>query len=202
MEESNPKKKESSWKKYAMLAGALFVALIFVSSYTSSSNSPGTTTTTKPPNTYLAIGNAQATITGYGKDAHMSVSNQSNAVAASVSNTLLALESNGSISNYYHTGGGYQVALSGMDAYSFQQRIRNATSLQQLNVTSTAYLLLPANAMLYVNTYPVNVNMTKRNFSVSLAGIRPVGTSMNISVIAFITANGVIYNNELRINYT
>ncbi len=194
---------KSNSKKLLMLVGSLFVALIFLSSYMSSSTSNmGTTTSIKPPATYLAIGKSSGAITGYGTNAYVMLSNQSNSTMENVNRTLSALEANGSISNYIHISNGYQVALSSMDAYTLQQSIRNITALEHSNVTTTAYLFLPANATLYVNSYPVNVAFSKRNSSISLTGIGPVGSRVNVSVFALITANGIVYNNQIRLNYT
>ena len=116
--------------------------------------------------------------------------------------TLSAFEANGSISNYIHVNGGYQIALSGVNAYALQQSIRNITALANSNITTTAYLLLPANALLYVNSYPVTVALSKKNYSISLTGIKPLGSSLNLSVFALITKNGSVYNNQIRLNYT
>jgi hypothetical protein len=189
-------------KKLAMFLGALFVAAIFLSSYLSSSNSSGSTTSTKPSTAYLATGTAKATVTGYGSDAFFKLANQSNSTAANVSSLLSRLEENGSISNYYHTTEGYQVALSSMNAYALQQSVRNITTQAYSNVTVTTYLLMPANVELYVNNYPLTVPLSRRNYSISLTGVRPVGSYLNVSVLAFVTANGSVYNNQLRINYT
>jgi hypothetical protein len=194
--------KKGDGKKLLMLIGALFVAAIFLSSYLSSNNSGTATTSTKPSSTYLAIGRASATITGYGSNAYVPLSNQSNDTMENVSAALSGLEANGSISNYIHVGDGYQVALSGMDAYALQQSIRKGTALVHSNITTTAYLLLPANEVLYVNSYPVDVAFSRRNYSISLAGLEPVGSHLNVSVFALITANGSVYNNQIRINYT
>ncbi len=189
-------------KKLLMLVGSIFVAVIFLSSYMSSSNSPGSTTTIKAPATYLAIGKSSGIITGYGSNAYLALPNQSNRTLESVNGTLSAFEANGSISNYIHVNGGYQIALSGVNAYALQQSIRNITALANSNITTTAYLLLPANALLYVNSYPVTVALSKKNYSISLTGIKPLGSSLNLSVFALITKNGSVYNNQIRLNYT
>jgi hypothetical protein len=189
-------------KKLIMFVGALFVAVIFLSSYMTSSNSPGTTTSTKPQNTYLAIGKAPAAITGYGSSAYVSLSNQSNGTIESLNKTLSELEANGSISNYILVGNGYQVALSGISAYALQQSIRNITALSHSDLAATAYLLLPSNEILYVNSYSVNVALGRRNYSIGITGLKPVGSYLNVSVFALITANGSVYNNQIKLNYT
>ena len=189
-------------KKLVMLIGTLFVALIFLSSYMSSSNNSGSTTSIKSPSTYLAIGRASATITGYGSNVNVTLYNESNITLNSVSKYLSGLEANGSISNYFSVKNGYMVALSGIDAYALQQNIRNLTANETPGIKTTAYILLPTNATLFVNSYRVTIALSKRNYSIGLTGIRPIGSHLNISVFALITANGSVYNNQIRVNYT
>jgi hypothetical protein len=198
--------KKGDGKKLVMFIGALFVAAIFLSSYLSSANTSGTSTSIAPKNTYLAIGRASATITGYGSNAHFLLSNQSNATMESVNRTLSALETAGSISNYLHAinslGTNYTVTLSGIDAYALQQSIRNITALAHLNITTTAYLLLPTNTILYPpgSSYSLPITFSNRNYSISLTGLEPVGSRLNVSVQALVTANLSVH--EMRIYYT
>ncbi len=186
-----------------LLLGALFVALIFLSSYISSSNIAGaTSTTTKAPATYLAIGASKATITGYSAGAYIALHNQSNSTIELLNATLSVMETNGSISNYIRIGDNYQVTLSGIDAYALQQNIRAVPALALSNITASAHLLLPSNAILYVNSYPVNIMFNRRNYSASITRLKSVGSIINVSVFALITANGSVYNNQVRLNYT
>ncbi len=191
-------------KKLALVLGSLFVAVIFLSSYASfgGGGSTTTTTTTKPP-TPFAAGEAVARVTGYGSRAYVTLAD--NASASTLNSTLSKLEDNGSISNFLFVGGGYQIVLSEIDAYSLQQLIRNTPEggpLALANVTATAYLMLPANGVLYVGGMPVNVKFAKRNYSISLTDLRPIGANLSVSISALVTANGSIYNDQIRINYT
>lgn len=201
MEEDEKGKK----KKMILFLGAMFVAVIFLSSY--ASFGMGTTTTTVStvkPNTYFATGNAVAQIARYGSSAYVQVTGADNTSLDMANETMSKLQNNGSISNFLFTGSGYQVALTGIDAYSLQQQIRDmpGNGIANANATSVAYIVLPARIRLDVGDTHVNATLANRNFSLPLTGLEPVGSNLSVRVSAMITANGSIYNNEIRINVT
>ena len=191
---------EQKRRQIMLFLGSLFVAFIFLSSYGSfSNNNVATTVTTTILNvqTYPVFGDANAVIVGYGTTMHLDFG--SNDSASEAVKLLSNLEANGSISNYIGSGASYEVYLSTMDAYSLQSFLQNSTNVSAVTATSAARLALPSNVLLYYGNQPVTVNIPKREYSVSLVGLSPISSKVNISISALVTVNGIVFNNQLAI---
>lgn len=196
-------------KNLILFIGAIFIALIFLSSYAAFSNNntsnASTSSTVKPAETHYATGNTNAVITNYSDIVNVTLSNNSNATTTALQNILSKLESNGSISNYIYANNNYEVVLLGMDASTLKQSISNQANStipnNTIHIGSTATVMLPAGLVLYYSGSPENVYLTSRNYSVYLNNIKSIGTSINVSVSALLERNGSIYNNEVRIAY-
>ena len=103
--------------------GALFVAVIFLTSYAafSGNSSRNTTSTTSTVATYYAVGSTNAAITGYNSTLFVNVSckgilqnqtvNRINAVATQ-------LENNGSVLTYSSSGNNFQIGPQNMNSKS------------------------------------------------------------------------------------
>jgi hypothetical protein len=194
---------EEKTKKLLLLLGAFFVAVIFLTSYASFGNNSmltTTATTTIIERSFPAFGNSTATVTGYGGAARVSVAANDVTASNAVSNLLSGLEANSTI-NYVGSNSSYEVYSSKIDAYSLQGLLLGAVNQSNsITVTATAEIMLPKNVTLYYNTYPINVYLSNRNYSVNMTSLKPVNSVVNVKVIALVTNNGTIYNNQLTVS--
>jgi hypothetical protein len=186
-------------KKLLLFLGAVFVAVIFLSSYLSFQNNSlatSSTTTVASVATFPVFGSSTATVTGYGANANITVNSVYGGADANVMKTLSELETNGSINNYIGSNGSYEVFLSTINAYYLQQQLQNAVnSSNAVVVSATTYIMLPSNVTLYANNYPVRVYLSDRNLSVGTTRLECIGSIINVSLRALVTSNGILYGN-------
>ena len=192
-------------KKIFLFLGALFVAVIFLSSYGSFGNNrlaTSSTTTVASITTYPVFGSSTATITGYFPNATITFNSSSSGTGAAVMKTLSELQANGSISYYdMPKNGSYTVILSEIDAYSLQVMLNNAVnSSNAIVVSAETHILLPSNITLYYKNNPVKIYLNNRNKSVSETVLRSLGSKINVSIQALVTNNGTLYENELSVS--
>jgi hypothetical protein len=194
---------EEKTKKLFLLFGSLFVAAIFLTSYASFGNNSALTTsatTTIIEHTFPAFGNSTATVTGYAGAAHVNIAANDSAASNAVLTLLSGLEANSTV-NYVGSNSSYEVYSSKIDAYSLQGLL--AAAVRQSNavtVTAAARIALPQNLTLYYSTYPININLKNRNYSVNMTRLKPVNSTVNVKVIALVTNNGTLYNNQLTVS--
>lgn len=192
-------------KQLIQLLGSIFVALIFLFSYASYGNfgTPGgkTTTTTVPP-TYYATGNANATVLGYGSVMTATArcnSSIQNATVSRISNSLIALQKNGSINNYYPTTPSSFTLYAGSEntiqLYAFVNKNLNSTSILCTSFKSQTVIQLPQTVQFFVNSQKVNIQIPTalRNQTISATVLN--SRSMPIRIAALLTQNGIIYGN-------
>ncbi len=199
---------EAKTKKIIFFIGAIFVGVIFLTSYAAfSNNNAGNTSTTtiKAPTqpTIFATGHSNAIITGYGQVANVKLLNISNSTANKVDALMSALEANGSIDNYLFTNNSYEVYSSSLSAYALQGYLNaNMNSSNSIAVGSTAEITIPSSIVLYYSNSspPVSVPLIDRNYTLYLNNVTKIGTNINLSLSALITENGLLYNNQLRIS--
>ena len=194
-------------KRAIELLGAVFIALIFLTSYaafsSSSTNAGAKTTTTVPVSTYYATSSAQANITSYGQVLEMNVScGNASAVGSSISGILTAMQRNGSISNFYSSSPGHiLVYLGNYTAYAAYQSIAGklGQSAACVAFSSQASAQLPARITFHValtkSSFIVPIPSSQRGVTLPVALGTGTGRYVNVSVAALITENGTVYGN-------
>lgn len=194
-------------KKLVFFIGAIFVGIIFLTSYAAFSNNAGNTSTTTvkaaPQPTIFATGYANATITGYVQVANVKLINSTNSTLNNLDTLMSKLEANGSINNYIYTNNSYEVYSSSLSAYALKKYLyATLNSSNSVTVGSTADIMLPASISLYYSNSspPVSVPLSNRNYTLYLNNVRSIGSTLNVSLSALITEKGMLYNNQLRIS--
>ena len=191
-------------KRILLFLGSLFVAVIFLSSYASfgSSMSHSTTTTTVGAvRTYPAFGSSSANIIGYGPAAFVRLNSSTMATTDQITKLLSKMETNGSINSYIGSNQSYEVYVASIDAYSLQNILQSALNNSVgMNVSSDANLLLPSNITLHSNGYSFTAHLSNRNYSMNMTTLKAIGTPLNVSVSALVTANGTVYKNQLVVS--
>lgn len=194
-------------KKLIFLVGAIFVAIVFLSSYAafSNNNSGSTSTSTvKSQQTYFFTGSSNAIITNYSDIAYVTLPNSTNSSNYNLTGILSKLEANGSVENFAYTNSSYEVVLSTISAYDLQKVLYNDTGTNNtINVGSTTYVELPPKVVLsYTNsTQTIPVYLTNRNYSIYMKNVEKLGSSVNVSISTLLESNGSIYNNQFRVTY-
>jgi hypothetical protein len=181
-----------------LFIGALFVALIFITSYAAFSNNgtnSSSTSTIVSAKTFFVTASANAVILNYSYLA--SIYNVSANQTIKMNATLDSMQSNGTVSSYFYSNSTYRVILQGINAYQLSLLLHNTTNAK---VGSLAYLRLPkqVNAY-YTGSSSIPVTLPSSNYSVFLNNIVPPNTTIPVTLTALITANGLVYNNQVRI---
>jgi hypothetical protein len=189
-------------KRTILFLGALFVAIIFVTSYAAFDNNGtnlGKSTTTTPQGRTLPVfGAANAVIENYSYFADVGVS--ANEVTA-VNATLDALVSNGTVSSYYYSNSSYRVVLSNINPYGLYLLLHNSTKGTNATVGAQAYVKLPTTISVYYgSSYAVPVSLLQPNYTVYIANVVPINSTVHVNVIAQINQSGDIYHNQLKLS--
>jgi hypothetical protein len=196
---------EAKTKKIIFVVGAIFVAIIFLTSYAAfSNNNTGSTSTTTVESqaTYFSTGTSNAIITNYSDIAYVTLSNSVNSSKINMTTILSGLETNGSVDNYVYTNGSYEVVLSSISAYDLQELLyKDVGSNTFVNVGATTYVELPQSVVLYYTTQPITVNLPSRNYSIYLKNVQMEGSTVNVSISGLLERNGTIYNSQFRVAY-
>jgi hypothetical protein len=190
-------------KKLSQLGLAIFIAIIFISSYVSLTNyNSQQATTTTVPQTAVAQGVVQARLTGYGGPMYFLINSKNTTIVSESSNVIISnltvLEVNNSVLDFYQTGRNISVAPENMSAfqvYSFIKGKLNQTLTNDTAAYATAYLELPSLINLTVGTQKVQVAVPSSylNQSVPLAMTYPTGSDVRLKILTDITANGTVY---------
>lgn len=192
-------------KKIIFVLGAIFVAVIFLSSYAAFSNNgtaATTTSTIKSESTFYAFGSSTAIVTNYSDIANVTLINSTNSSKGQVSNAISELEANGTVQNYIYTDNSYQVVLSSISPYQLQQFIYNKTNMTNtISVGSTAFVMLPGNVTLYYTNQPIRVSLANRNYSLYISKAVAINTTVNVSISGLLARNGSIYDGQFRVAY-
>jgi hypothetical protein len=163
-------------RKLAMAIGAIFIGLIFLSSYftlhnlsNGSTNSQKNTTTT--PQTVYGVATANAIFSGYNNTLSIAVScNNSAPVDTKLSQFISAMEQNNTIYNSYSLPNETVVEPGSMntsDLYTFFSHNLNTTAFSCLTFSSEALVLLPQELNVFIvnKTYiiavPQNLRVTQ-----------------------------------------
>jgi len=202
--DNNPKS-----KKLITTIGMVIVAIIFLTSYASYANNnigqSTSTTTTASGQTYFVSGSANAIVSNYSNNLNIMLLNasQNSSVSEKVTGLLGGLQSNGSVQNYFYNLGTYQVYLgSGINAYTVQSLLNKSVGNQNFRIVTNTYVTLPNTIKLSYNNAPVTISLGNKQYSVKIAPLKPINSTVSVSVQALVTANGSVYQNQIRVNYT
>jgi hypothetical protein len=80
--------------------------------------------------------------------------------------------------------------------------LNNTVNNKNFRVKATTYVTLPSTLKLYYQGTAVNVFVGEKQYPVSIAPLKPINSTIKVTVQALVTANGILYENNLRINYT
>ncbi|MDE1856062.1 MAG: hypothetical protein KGH49_02395 [Candidatus Micrarchaeota archaeon] len=189
---------------------AVFVAVIFIASYTSFSNGGvnmgQTTTTSISPQTLYGVGTTNGIVSGYGTVMSVFVNcPKQDAVSFNVSSVLSKLTSNNSVYNYYSPNAStYTVYTGNLNSYELSNyissQIGNASS-QCLSFKGQTFVMLPHNMSFSINGQGTTLNLpqTLRNYSL-VARIAALKSNIPVRVAGLFTVNGTLFGN-LSVTY-
>jgi len=192
-------------KKMIEFIGALFVAVIFLTSYAafSSNSAVNTTSASTTVVTYYLVGYTNAAITGYNNTLFVNVScngtlqnqtfNKINAVATQ-------LENNGSVLTYSSSGNSFRIGPQNMnskDIYDYMYAKLGSNSTNCTLFSTNATVELPGLIQMHVQGQSIAVKIP---YSVAIRQInlelnRSMSSTLPLRVAVLITANGTAYGN-------
>ncbi len=194
-------------RKRLYLAGALIVAVTFLTSYLAFGNNNtasglASSTTTQPCNgTVFVTGSANGIITGYSSSVLVVSSNTNSLFLSKLGTYLSALQANGSIVAYQpYPNSSFGVYLSAMGAYQLAHMLRGFSN--DTATIATEHVTLPSPLVLYYFSQPVEVYMPVRNYSVVTGTPLPINALAALKVGALVDASGRICNNEVSVSAT
>ncbi len=182
---------------------AVFVALIFISSYVSLTNynTQQTTVSTSPP-TYFAQGFAKAKVAGYGNSMSINFTCKNQTIESGASNVITAnltkLYDNNSIFNFYSAGSSIPIEPGNMSAYAIYSFIKGKLTAQEVNCTSSSavtILQLPAivNVSVGTQTNQSHIPAGSINQSLQLPLNYTTGSIVRVKFSTTVTSNWTIY---------
>jgi hypothetical protein len=189
----------------ALLArnGSIYNGQLRVSYSAATGNYVTTTTTVKPTTTYTASGSANVIVTNYSKTAFVTLLSNYNTSKNNFTAIISKLKTNGSVSNYTYLNGSYKVSLPTISPYTLQQLLYNKTgSSNAILVGSNATILMPSNVILHYNNVSKTIHLSEQYYPLYLRNVKPIGSTLNLSIAALVTANGSVYNNQFKVNYS
>ncbi len=190
-------------KKLMELVAALFIAVIFISSYISLTSYNATQATTSVPGTAYAQAISTARLTHYSSPMVVDISCQNstakNHTSDIVNATLSALESNSLVLNFYSVGTNISIAPENMDSYSIYSLLQNRTGSSGaacMKGYATAYISLPQQLNITITggqQLAIPVPGSYANESVYLEMNRTIGSVLYVKESMLVTQNGSIY---------
>lgn len=200
--------KSATMRKIAMGIGAIFIALIFLSSYYTLRNLSTTSTTTSAqnkttaPSTVYGVATANAVIYGYNDTFGIGVAcinSSSTVVDTKVSQFVSELEQNNSLYNSYSLPNATVIQAGNMNTsslYGFFSKNLNSTAFSCLNFNADAEILLPSQLNVYITnrTYTLTVPSDLRQSSVPVTLSENMSQTVRVRVSALVTSNGTIYS--------
>ncbi len=192
-------------KKIYQFLVALFVAVIFITSYLSFINfgSPLAQNTTKPvPQTVYAVGFANASIFSFTNLLNITVTcpaPNSTIVINNLTNTLNALQGNSSVLNVFPAGNNITIETGKLNALGVYARLYPDLDNSTAKCTafkSAAVAHLPSTITMYVGTQTVSLGVGGNNtYDIPLTIEQNLSNTIRVRVAALFTTNGSIYGN-------
>ena len=190
-------------KQISQFLVALFVAVIFITSYAAFSSFGGTpVTTTKTghtaPPTLYAAGIANATLVNYTPTLNLTVNckNTSTNVSAKVTALLNKLQANGSVSSVY-TFGKNSTLLDGNDntIQLYHLISANTNSSSCLSYSTGGEVRLPRVIKLSVENQVAEVSTNNTLYTVPVTLSSNLSNTIKVRIGALLTQNGTLYGN-------
>lgn len=204
------KQKQGSRRKKLIFIGTLAIAVIFLTSIASfsfnSNNNTSTTTSVLNVQTLLALGYTNATVAGYASKFTIFVPNSSsNATESDLSNILIKLSDNGSVSDYIPAGNSFIVYAANMSTYGIYQYVNAHLSANEtVGINATVKAQLPGSVILYSNGQGLPTNLPAgASYSFSSNSPQSTGTLVPVEIQAYVYQNKTgfstysVYNNNL-----
>ncbi len=195
-------------KKIAEFLVALFVAIIFITSYLASANlgsSLGSNSTKGKgtPQTVYAIGFANGTISNYTDTLNVSVlcgSPNSAKAIGNLTNEVGRLEANHSVSTYFQAGNNITILSGSEETNSIYSRLYKSIDTAQANCTTFstgAVVLLPSQVKLYVASQLITLGVGRNvdRYVVPVTLSQNMSSVLKLRIAALITSNGSVYGN-------
>jgi len=190
-------------KVLTQLALAIFVGIIFISSYVSLTNyNSQQAATTSTPATYFAQGFAEAKVVGYGTPLYFNLTCKSPATMSIASNiitgNLTILEDNNSVFNFFSSGSNISVEPGNMSEYKIYSFVSgNITPAVSNCISASATVIaeLPSMVNLTVETQTAKIQIpqSSANTSILLPINYTIGTSVKVKLSTLVTPNGTVY---------
>jgi hypothetical protein len=194
-------------RRIAMAIGAIFIGLIFLSSYftlhnLSTGSSGAATNKTITPQTLFGVATANAVFSGYNNTLNIAVScsnSTSTAVNTKISQFISAMENNNSVYNSYSLPNETTVQPGTMSIpalYRFFSNNLNKTEFSCLTFSSEANITLPQELNIFIvnKSYTIAVPQGFRQAQVPLTLGNSTPSTVRVRVSALVTTNGTIYS--------
>lgn len=193
-------------KRLIELLGAIFVAVIFLTSYASfgtrNSQVPKTTTTVIS-NAFYSTSTVDAAITGYGPALTINVScSNASKVYGQVNNILLNYEKNGSVNTYFPQGSNQFQIESGMrSSYAIYLSMKQSLGSNATCIVAnpTFFIQLPSTVVFYTPALRSNetviLQKSQTKYEISARFEQNVSNVIAVYVSALVTPQGVVYGN-------
>lgn len=195
-------------KKLAQAIGAIFVALIFLSSYaTMGSKGGGSTPTTTVPQvqTVYATARGAATVASYGSVMEINISCANvTTVFDKINSILSSMQSNGTIANFYYQQASQILVQAGSasnSSFTLYKQLANAIGDGFVCTTfsSSAGIQLPNTMRFYApiakTDLLINIPADRKSYTVPFIFTSNLSKTINVSVSALITVNGTLFGN-------
>ena len=183
--------------------GALFVAVIFLTSYAafSSNSSVNTTSASTTVATYYAVGHTNAAITGYNNTLFVNVSCKGalqNQTVDKINAVATQLENNGSVLTYSSSGSSFQIGPQNMNSkgiydYIYAKLGSNSTNCTVFSTTATVELPGIIQMSVQGQSVAVKVPYSIATQQISLELNQSMPSTLPLRVAVLITANGTAY---------
>lgn len=187
-------------RKLILLAGALIVGVMFVTSYAAfgTNGSTQTSSTTVKQTTYPVFGSVNAIVNGYGSS--ITVTLLDGNASAKLNSTLAGLESNSTVTNFIPTGNGFVVYAPGNDPYAAQQAILAQLPDNSVAIQGTEIVGIPGTFTLYYYGTGIKIYTNITNFTVPAQPLARRGSNISVSVQALVMPNGYVYNKNIVVS--
>ncbi len=193
-------------KKVLLGAGAIFVAVIFLTGFiinggsVNSVPSGGKQPSRKNVSVAFASGAVNVIVTGYGSAVIINVVNQTD--ASYLNSMLSSMQNNGSVETYSVAGNSFRIYLSSINAYQFVSNLEGSLGSNSFSASSTEYLRLPKTGVLYFNGQPLQVQFSGSTYPLPTTSTAAPNSTIRAFVNALIAyQNGtyVVYNNNISV---
>ena len=192
-------------KEIILFIGSLFVAVMFITGFTS--NGSGTpinlnnnTPATKNVSTFLVSGTLNATIVSYGENVRIV---EYNASVANVTDQLLSnMENKSMINTYDRINNSFEVYLQNTNAYGIQKNLSKNINNSSFSIISTEYVKLPKTHIFNVSDKRIIVLLDNQDYPITTNDIRKINSTLPLKlnmIVAYENGSYVEYENNIKL---